>query len=170
MEKVNVGYYKINEKVVEPKIATTFSACFDLSYCADHTNEIHGYDDLNRKVLKTLDIFKNLIIYPNERLLVPTGLIFDIPVGYSMRIHSRSSTAYKLGLMLANSEGIVDADYKEECYLLLTNITSLNIILENNTRLCQAEIVPVIPVSFTKLNEAPGRISERNGGFGSTGT
>jgi dUTP pyrophosphatase len=42
---------------------------------------------------------------PQERALIPTGLIFDIPEGYSIRIHPRSGMALKYGLILANCRG-----------------------------------------------------------------
>lgn len=170
MTLANVKFYKLSSNIPDPKIATTYSACFDLSYCAYHTTEIRGYNKENIKITKTLDIFKTLKILPKERLLVPTGLIFDIPIGYSMRIHPRSSTGYKLGLMLANNEGVVDSDYKQECFMIIVNMTNTNVIIENNTRLCQAEIVPVVSVNLEQTSLKPRNISERIGGFGSTGT
>jgi dUTP pyrophosphatase len=170
MALTDVRYYKLNSNIPDPKIATTYSACFDLSYCADHAYEIHGYNKDNVKITKSLDILKTLRIFPGERLLVPTGLIFDIPVNYSMRIHPRSSTGYKLGLMLANNEGVVDADYKQECFMLMVNTTNIDIVIENNTRLCQAEIVPVVSINLEETSIKPGNISKRNGGFGSTGS
>ena len=168
-QQIGVRYYKLNSNIPDPKIATTYSACFDLSYCADHAHEIHGYNTNNVKITKPLDILKTLRIFPGERLLVPTGLIFDIPIGYSMRIHPRSSTAYKLGLMLANGEGVIDSDYKEEVFMLMVNTTVEDIEIKNNTRLCQGEIVPQIPVTLEKTEFRPQHVSMRVGGFGSTG-
>ena len=169
MNTVNVRYHKLAANAVCPSIATDYSACFDLVYCGEHTMAVSGYDWHNKPITKELDLMRTLVISPGDRLLIPTGLIFDIPIGFSMRIHPRSSTAYKLGLMLANGEGVIDSDYKEEVFMLMVNTTVEDIEIKNNTRLCQGEIVPQIPVTLEKTEFRPQHVSMRVGGFGSTG-
>lgn len=163
-------YYKLHADVPDPVQATTDSACFDLYYSGAGVSVIEGFNKFNAPVNRPLDILKDFSIYPGERLLVPTGLIFDIPSDYSMRIHPRSGVSLKQGLILANCEGVIDADYKNPVYMIIVNTSSENIFIKNNTRLCQAEIVPIFRMSMTETNDKPGRTTERNGGFGSTGT
>ena len=62
-------------------------------------------------------------INSTERMLVPTGLIFDIPAGYSVRLYPRSSLALKQGLTLANNVGIIDSDYVQPVYMMVYNIS-----------------------------------------------
>ena len=76
-----------------------------------------------------------------ERVLVPTGLIFDIPKGYSVRLHSRSGLAWKDGLYLTNCEGIIDYDYVEPIFVMMTNISQSPKTINNGVRICQAELV-----------------------------
>lgn len=168
---VKVKYYKINSQAMSPVYSTTDAACFDIFLCTFGRNGFEGYDDTGRKFLRLLTSDGGVTICPRERILAPTGLIFDIPKEYSIRIHPRSGLSLKEGLTLANSEGIIDSDYMEETLVMLTNTSSKNIIVPNLTRICQGELVKNNRVSFEEISEKPTRTnSNRKGGFGSTGT
>jgi dUTPase len=78
----------------------------------------------------------------------------------------------KNGLVLANGEGVIDADYQKEVFVLLTNISDVTQSIHLNDRIAQAEVVQNFS-SIVKMYETPTppvSLSERNGGFGSTGT
>jgi dUTP pyrophosphatase len=120
-----------------------------------------------------------LTIYPGERLLVPTGLIFkiDVPVRnlhiprtYSIRLHARSGMALKRGLILANSEGVVDIDYQEQVYALMVNTSKVVQTIQLHERICQAEIVKNETFAFVETDSRPEPFMNRTGGFGSTGS
>ena len=89
---------------------------------------------------------------------------------YSIRLHPRSGLSLKRGLVLANSEGIVDVDYQEEVFVLLTNISEVTQTIKTGDRIAQAEIVCNEPFKFIVISKRPEKHSERKGGFGSTGT
>jgi dUTP pyrophosphatase len=88
---------------------------------------------------------------------------------YSIRLHPRSGLSLKRGLVLANSEGIVDVDYQQQVFVLLTNISSIGQTIKAGERIAQAEVTCNEQVEFVVLANAPEKHSERNGGFGSTG-
>ena len=100
--------------------------------------------------------------------MVPTGIIFDIPKGYSVRLHARSGLALKNGIKLVNQEAVIDSDYVLETFILLTNTSIVPFDLAHGMRICQGELVRNIP---TLINETllPPKKQEREGGFGSTG-
>jgi dUTP pyrophosphatase len=105
-----------------------------------------------------------------ERVLIPTGLIFDIPKGYSVRLHSRSGLVWNDGVYLTNGEGIIDYDYVEPIFVMLTNISQSPKTINNGDRVCQAELVEKVYHSLEEIKEQPTQKTERDGGFGSTGT
>ena len=102
-------------------------------------------------------------------MLVPTGLIFDIPVGYSVRLYPRSSLALKQGLTLANNVGIIDCDYVQPVYMMVHNISGYQQFVTDGERICQAELVQEKPYVMMEVHERPERKTDRDGGFGSTG-
>ena len=169
MSKLSLNYYKDNPKAKDPIFATKGSACFDLHACFD---DITSYkvrqDTLNREIEKPL---RNgvLQIFTMERVLVPTGIILDIPAGYSVRLHSRSGLAYKEGLYLTNCEGIIDFDYVEPVFVMMTNISQSPKSINNGDRICQAELVEMIQYDFKEIKSKPIQKTDRVGGLGSTG-
>ena len=83
-------YYKLHPDAKDPIYATKGSACFDLHAWLSGVERYKvRQDTLDREIERPL---KNgtLQIFSMERVLVPTGLILDIPEGYSVRLHSRS--------------------------------------------------------------------------------
>ena len=110
-----------------------------------------------------------VILSPGERILVPTGLIFNIPTGYSLRLHTRSSVSLKQGLVMANSEGIIDSDYYHQTFIMLYNASADEIRIKNKERIAQGELVKTLDYSLEQTTIQPERTTERVGGFGSTG-
>ena len=131
-------FYKLHENAKDPFYATEGSACFDLHACLDGVDKYQvRQDTLNRLIEKPV---KNGVLQINnmERVLVPTGLIFDIPEGYSVRLHSRSGLAWKEGLYLTNCEGVIDSDYVDPVFVMMTSIAQYPKVINNGDRIFQA--------------------------------
>jgi dUTP pyrophosphatase len=140
---------------------------------------VSGYDENNTPIKRFLPKdTRELAIYPGERLLVPTGLIFKInvpvygmhqPKTYSIRLHARSGMALKRGLILANSEGVVDVDYQQQVFALMVNTSKVVQTIQMHERICQAEVVKNESFFFCEAQSPPEPFMDRTGGFGSTG-
>ena len=100
--------------------------------------------------------------------MIPTGLILNIPSGYSVRIHPRSGISFRRGLSLANCEGVIDHDYVEEVFVSIINNSSEPQMVGHNERIAQAELVRNKHYQIKETNNRPERTT-RDGGFGSTG-
>lgn len=186
---IYVDVFRLHKNAVVPNYGTSLSACFDLGFYPSTSDPIvTGYDRYNSKFERHIND-DGLLIRPFDRLLIPTGLIFkindarnsvekfsDITVEreqlnqFSIRLYARSGMALKRGLVLANAEGIVDVDYQQQVFILLTNISEVTQILLVGERIAQGEVVTNEKVTFHEVSELPIQHSERNGGFGSTGT
>jgi dUTP pyrophosphatase len=105
---------------------------------------------------------------PGDRMMVPTGLAFDIPDGYFVRLYSRSGLSLQNGLRLVNGTGIIDSDYKEEVFMLIENTGGTVNTVMDETRLCQGELVKTERVTLCETDSIEDADS-RGGGFGSTG-
>lgn len=184
---IQLGVYRLSPEVHMPKYGTSMSACFDLCFCPT-TDIVKGYDKYNNTVDRLLFPDKSVYVYPGERLLIPTGLVMKIRKHisvetfaditreedqlqqFSIRLHARSGMALKRGLVLANAEGIVDVDYQQQVYILIHNITETTQVVPYGERIAQGEVIVNELVSIVELNSIPNQYSERDGGFGSTGT
>lgn len=96
-----------------------------------------------------------------------TGLAFEIPAGYCMRIYSRSGQGFRHGVRLANCVGVIDSDYRGEVRVKLTNDSMRDMHVRPGDRIAQAEIAPVLRVSFEEV-DALSETERGANGFGST--
>jgi len=109
-----------------------------------------------------------LIIPPGERALVPTGLRVALPAGHELQVRPRSGLALKHGIVLPNSPGTVDEDYRGELQVILMNAGTEPFTITRGMRIAQAVLAPVVRAVWheTETLEATAR---GEGGFGSTG-
>jgi dUTP pyrophosphatase len=166
MNRLNV--YKTHPDISLPKFATKQSACFDLSF---HPHGKAEYSGINHNNAPFSRQFSNgsIRIMPGDRIMVPTGLIFDIPEGYSVRVHPRSGLSYKQGLILANLEGVIDSDYIQETFVLLHNTSQVDQTIYPGDRIAQAEMIRKEEYILWEIDKAPTQKTDRVGGMGSTG-
>ena len=142
-----LGCYKLKENAKLPTKGSGQAACYDLYSCSDEP----------------------ILLEPKERVLVPTGLVMDIPRGFSARIHTRSGMAAKKGIGLSVSQGIIDSDYVEEVFVPMVNNTEKYFHIHPGDRIAQLELVREIVTDVYETEERPEQKTDRDGGFGSTG-
>jgi len=110
-----------------------------------------------------------LILLPGKRLLVPTGLVFEIPAGFEGQVRPRSGLALKHGVTCLNTPGTIDSDYRGEVKVLLVNLSDEDFEITRGTRIAQLLIAPVSRAVIEERSHA-GATARGSGGFGSTGT
>ena len=104
----------------------------------------------------------------NERILIPTGLVMEIPQGYEGQIRPRSGIALSYGVTVLNSPGTIDADYRGEIKVLLVNLGLETFTIERGSRIAQLIIAPITRVSLKEVASLDSS-ARGGGGFGSTG-
>lgn len=109
-----------------------------------------------------------LAVYPGERVLVPTGIYMEIPPGYEAQIRPRSGLAIKHGIILPNSPGTIDADYRGEVKVIVGNISDEPFTVEPGMRIAQMVFARVYRGSF-EVVDALQETARNEGGFGHTG-
>jgi len=169
--------YRLHEDVTLPRAATMGSACFDIFAYIKQDTPITVYDMSNKKTKRNPEYYDAehnpklcFRIEPADRVLIPTGIIFKIPFGNSMRLHTRSSLSLKKGLIMPNGEGIIDSDYYHETFIMLYNASADTVIINTNERIAQGELVDCRHYDIDETLQKPIQSTERVGGFGSTGT
>jgi dUTP pyrophosphatase len=111
---------------------------------------------------------KPVHLNPLERLLVPTGLYIELPVGYEAQVRPRSGLAVKSGVTVLNTPGTIDADYRGEIKVILINLSQETFIINDGDRIAQMIVTQHEKANWVEVDELS--VSERGaGGFGHTG-
>ena len=168
-----MNVFKVNDRASIPEYATDGSACFDIKACISNGQRLRSFNAFNKEmsiVVKGIGGVRDAFqLPPGIRVLVPTGLIFDIPEKHVMKMYIRSSQALKKGLIMANGVGIIDSDYVEESFMMLQNVSDSMATIEHGERIAQCLVEKTLRLKIVEVTEKPGQKTDRDGGFGSTG-
>ena len=107
-------------------------------------------------------------IKPKTSSLIPTGLSVAFSENYEIQIRPRSGLAAKNNISVLNTPGTIDSDYRGEIKVILFNHGNKSFKINNNDRIAQMILTPVIKMDLEETNELPDSI-RGTGGFGSTG-
>ncbi|MCC7159287.1 MAG: dUTP diphosphatase [Ignavibacteria bacterium] len=110
----------------------------------------------------------DIVIAPMTTVLIPTNLILEVPIGYEAQIRPRSGLALKHNVGIINSPGTIDADYRGELKILLSNFGKVNFSVKFGERIAQMVICKVEHVNLEVSGELTGTARD-SGGFGHTG-
>ena len=143
---VKILIKKLNSKVKLPKYKTDGSSGMDLMAF----------------------LSKPVLIMPQKSELIPTGLSIAIPDNTEVQIRPRSGLAVKNNISVLNTPGTIDSDYRGELKVILYNHGSEEFIVNNDDRIAQMILVPIIKANFEEVENLPETI-RGEGGFGSTG-
>ena len=110
----------------------------------------------------------DIVLPPMERVIIPTGLFMELPVGYEAQVRPRSGLAAKHGLTVLNSPGTVDADYRGEIGVILVNLSNTAFTIKNGERIAQMVIAKHDSAEWEEVKSLSDT-SRGTGGFGSTG-
>jgi len=109
----------------------------------------------------------DLEIKPFERVLVPTGLYIELPWNFEVQIRSRSGRALKDGLIVLNSPGTVDEDYRGEIGVILMNVSRNPISIKRGDSIAQAVLTKISKIRFIETDKLSDT-QRGEGGFGHT--
>lgn len=110
----------------------------------------------------------DITILPSQRVLVPTGFAIALPEGFEAQVRSRSGLAWKNGVVVLNSPGTIDADYRGEIKVILINHGEEPFVIQDGMRIAQLVISQLVPIHFEPVDILP-ETHRKEGGFGSTG-
>lgn len=150
---MNINICKLHPAAIVPTYATEGAACFDLH--AATVNDAESIGD---------------VVYRGHPVIVDTGLAFDVPLGWMLKIHPRSGLKFKHGVEAFS--GVIDSDFRGSVRILLESDDdsedSPPLRINPGDRVAQASLVPAPRVTFTVVEQLS--FTERGaGGFGSTG-
>lgn len=114
------------------------------------------------------NITTSITLQPMERIIVPTGLFLELPIGTEAQVRPRSGLAIKKGITVLNAPGTIDADYRGEIGVILINLSTEKFTIENGERIAQLVIAKHERANW-EVVETLSETNRGSGGFGSTG-
>lgn len=132
-------------------------------------NELPSYETIQSAGMDLRANNENpIILAPMKRVLIPTGLYIQLPVGYEAQVRPRSGLALKKGITVLNAPGTVDADYRGEIGVILFNASDEPCVINRGERIAQMVIAKHERAEF-ELVESLDDSERGQGGFGHTG-
>ena len=151
---MNLNICKLHPAAIVPTYSTEGAACFDL-YAAT----VNGFG------------LRGDVVYRGHPVIVDTGLAFDVPPGWMLKIHPRSGLKFKRGVEAFS--GVIDSDFRGSVCVLLEceddRDESPPLRINPGDRVAQASLVPAPRVTFTVVEQL-SLTARGAGGFGSTGS
>ncbi len=115
------------------------------------------------------DLEDDLVLAPQERALIPTGIGVALPWGFEGQIRPRSGLALKAGITLINSPGTIDSDYRGEIQILAVNLGKEPVVIRRGERVAQMVVQRVCRVQWQEVSDLPSS-KRQDRGFGHTDT
>jgi len=109
-----------------------------------------------------------IVLAPGARIAAPTGLELSIPPGYEVQVRPRSGLALSHGIIIPNSPGTIDSDYRGELKVILMNLGDEPFTIKAGDRIAQLVVGRVVDVEWEEVPELD-RTDRGGGGFGHTG-
>jgi len=110
-----------------------------------------------------------VLLKPLQRVLVPTGIYVELPVGCEAQIRPRSGMAFKHGITVLNTPGTIDADYRGEVKVVLVNLSGEDYLVEDGQRIAQMIVARHEQITWDEV-EMLNETERGAGGYGHTGT
>lgn len=111
---------------------------------------------------------QDLLLEPGDVGLIPTGLFVELPPGVELQIRSRSGLALKSEVIVLNSPGTVDSDYRGEVKVILKNVGRYSHFIRRGDAVAQGVLARVPQAVFERVDSLSDT-TRGQGGFGSTG-
>jgi dUTP pyrophosphatase len=120
-----------------------------------------------------LDLHSNqeLTIAPGEVGMIPTGLKLAIPTGYEVQVRPRSGLSTKKKLIMPNSIGTIDSDYRGQVFVPLMNLSKVPVLIPKGERVAQMVVASYLLPDFNLVSQEEdlGDTIRGEGGFGHSG-
>lgn len=146
--------FRLNENANIPELIEG-SACFEIKACLDFGSRVRFFNPLNKETytpVKNINGKVGVQVYPQQRMMIPTGLRFDVPKNSVLKIYSLHDTVFKKGVNLANGVEIVNFNYDGELYVLIQNLSDAVAVIENSESIAQGILEKIAAYDLKEAN------------------
>ena len=111
--------------------------------------------------------YEDTSIKSHEAVLIRTGVRIEIENGYECQIRPRSGSSFKNKILILNTPGTIDSDYRGEIKIIMYNLNDEKFTVKKGDRIAQMVFAETLKAEFKteNLEDTP----RGEGGFGHTG-
>lgn len=169
MPQLPIIFEPLHSDVTPPERATAHSAGYDLAaHLTARTVRVFLDGVKSERPTEVRNGTAVLVLHAGERALVPLGFRARLPEGIEAQVRPRSGTSLKTDIVIANAPGTIDADYPDEWCVPVRNGGTRDLVITHGERIAQMVLARHEVLGFTRGEVRP--TTEREGGFGSTGS
>lgn len=145
---------RLNQTVDRPKFSNREDPIFKLKAFLEPGNKVRVLSSLNKEtftIVKTVNDKSLIQIYPQQRILIPTGLMFDVPAGSVLKIYADELISFKKGIILVNGIDLIKHGNNDEANIMIYNMSDAVVTIENGEIVAQAMLEKIIPYDITEI-------------------
>lgn len=158
-----IAFEPLYSGVIPPQASTAESAGLDAQAYLEGRN-VSVYMNSTKSITQE---GPEVMLWNGWRAAIPLGFKARLPQGYEMQVRSRSGLALKKGLIVLNAPGTIDSDYPDEWMVIVQNTSDEMVTVKHGERIAQLVLAPVHRAYWREGKVT--QVSDRTGGFGSTG-
>lgn len=156
--------FRLNKKVERPKFVNRADPIFNMKACLEPGDRVRILNSLNKETFSITKIVNGktiLQVYPQQRILIPTGLAFDVPEGSILKVYANKETSFKKGLVLVNGVDLIKYGDRDEVCILIYNMSDAVTTIEDGEIIANATLEKIIPYDITEVTEMPTEAVEK---------
>ncbi len=150
--------FRKNENAVRPTFKNHKDAVFNLKACFEPGDRVRLLNPLNKETYAPAKVVQGktvVQVYPQQRMLIPTGLIFFIPDDCVLKMYSHPSISKTKGLMLSSGVELVRHGDNGEVHVMITNVTDGVSLIETGEDISLAQLEKMHEYSISEITELP---------------
>ena len=150
--------FRKNKNAVKPTFTRHEDAIFDVKACIEPSSRVGLINSLGKITYapaKTIKGKTAVQVYPQQRMLIPTGLVFDVPDDCVLKLYSHPDVSNKKGLILSSGIELIRSGSSDEVYVMVVNITDGVTVVETGENIALGQLEKMLAYSITEITELP---------------
>jgi dUTPase len=150
--------FRANKNAIKPVFDRPENAIFNLKACFEPNSKVRLINPLNKKTYTPTKIYggKTCVqVYPQQRILIPTGLTFDVPSDCVLKLYSDPDVSNEKGLVLSNGVELIKFGLNEELHVMITNITDGVSVIETGGNIALGQLEKMLTYSISEITKLP---------------
>jgi len=150
--------YRCNENAQLPQFSEPRSASFDIKTCLAVGTKVATFNPWNKEVdvpIKLNNGVPTIQIHPGYRVMIPTGLSFEVDPDHVVKVYARQELSVRHGLMFIGGVSLIDRNHTGEVFINMYNTSDGPATISNGDIVARAMLQELEYYEFEEISELP---------------